>query len=129
MKRYSPGAKKWIKVEVLNPDGQPTARRRRMETAFVQVPLKEAAAIAKVTNCKKFFVWLWLLHEAWRTKSTTASVSNGALEPYGINRDMKYRALKDIARTGAITIHSLHRHAVKVTVNEKFLSEISDSPV
>jgi hypothetical protein len=81
MKRYSPGFERYLDAEVLNPDaGQPTARRRRIERAFVQVRLKEAAAMAKATNCKKLFVWLWLLYEAWRTKSMTVSVPNGALE-------------------------------------------------
>jgi hypothetical protein len=92
-----------------------------METAFVQVPLSEAAHIAKTTRNTALFVWVWLLYEAWRTKNPTVTVTNGPLELYDIDRYAKYRALKALANTGAITLHRCGRQAVVVTVNEKFL--------
>jgi hypothetical protein len=116
MKRYSAGVKKWIDVEVLNPDGQPTTRRRRIERAFVQVPLKRFARACKASNNLKAFVWAWLEYEVWHTKSTTVSVLTGALKQYGISRNVKRRALKDFERGGMLTIHKSSRRSVKVTV-------------
>jgi hypothetical protein len=102
---------------------RPTARKQRVETAFVLLPLKELAQIAEATNNRKLFVWAWILYEVWRTKSTTLPISNLALQPYGISPDTKMRALRDIASTGAIIIRQSGKQAVEVTVNEKFVPQ------
>jgi hypothetical protein len=123
-KLFTSNPSKWIDVIELPTNAKPTARRRRMEIAFVLVPLAELARMAEATNSRRLFVWAWIRYEIWRTKSATLSISNEALRPYGINRDMKIRALRDIARTGAITIQQCGKQAVVVTVNEKYLSQV-----
>jgi hypothetical protein len=109
------------KLEQFMSTAKPTARKRQMETAFSRVPLKEAAAIAKKTRNLTLFIWQWLLYEAWRAGNATISVSNGPLGLYEIDRHAKYRALKALAKLGAITIHRSGKQAIRVTIHEKFL--------
>jgi hypothetical protein len=121
-KAFSPGLKRWIKIEeVLSTGAKPTARKQRIKHAFAIVPLESSAEIAKTTRNLTLFIWQWLLYEAWRTKSTTIKMSNGPLKPYNIDRFTKYRTLNAFAQTGAITLHKAGKRAIIVMLNEKFL--------
>jgi hypothetical protein len=122
--RYSPGAKKWVEVEEPVVPTRPSAKRRRLEKAYAQVGLKEAAAAFKANRAHKAFVWVWLQYEAWRTKSATVTLPNGELEQYGINRELKRRALRDYAEAGLLTINQRGTKSIVVTLK---LSTIVDS--
>jgi hypothetical protein len=118
-KLYSRGAQKWI--DVGDPTGgdvpaKPSAKRRRMKTAYTQVGLKEAAAAFKANRAQKAFVWLWLQYLAWRNHSATFALPNGELEQYGINRLVKCRALRDYEKAGLIEISQNGRQAMTVTL-------------
>jgi hypothetical protein len=49
-------------------------------------------------------VWVWLVYRAWRDKSTTVAVPNGALAKYGVSREVKRRALAELETAGHITV-------------------------
>jgi hypothetical protein len=78
--------------------------------------LKSAAAAAKVTKSLKMFVWLWLQYEAWRTKRATVAVTNSELKFYGINREVKRRALLALEAGNLIKIERSGLKAVTVTI-------------
>jgi hypothetical protein len=112
---WSPGAKKWVAVgpplEGGNP-AKPTARKRQMNSAFVQVPLKLAAEAFRANRAHKPFVFLWLLYLAWRSKSSVVSIPNGELERYGINRREKMKALRDYEKAGLLRVKKVGRQSV-----------------
>ena len=102
-----------IEVETLETGA--TARRRRV-APFVKMPLTWAARASIATNCPKAMVWVWLLHQAWKTKSATVRVPNGALAKYGISRWVKRRTLRQLEGAGLITIKLEPRKTPVVTV-------------
>jgi hypothetical protein len=111
---YSRSTGKWIEVDTLPSTAKPSAKRQRLEGAFVLVPLKLAAEAFRANRAHKAFVLLWLLYLAWRSKSTVISIPNGELEHYGINRREKIKALRDYAEAGLIKVRQEGRRAVVV---------------
>jgi hypothetical protein len=101
---YSPSTGRWIEVDVLPGTAKPSAKHRRLGNAFVQVPLKLAAEAASASRTHKHFVFLWLLYEAWRLKSTTIPLPNSTLKQYGVSRKQKMRALMDYEKAGLIKV-------------------------
>ena|ERR1700724_3745625 len=93
----------------------PPSRRRRRGRAtatkvnpkketFVKVPLWWIERATYATRAPQAFVCVWLLHLAWKTKSTTFPVPNGLLEARGVDRRMKRRALAALEAAGMITV-------------------------
>lgn len=113
--RYSPSAGKWVEVD--EPPAKPSAKQRRLGTAYAQVGLKEAATAFKAARADKGFVWIWLQYLAWKKKSATFPLPNDGLEQYGITRNVKYRALRDYVRAGLITIQQEKKQSVTVTLH------------
>jgi len=97
----------------------PSRRRRRGQgtagkvnpkrETFVKVPLWWIERAAHATRAPQAFVCVWLLHLAWKTKSTTFPVPNGLLEARGIDRRAKYRALAALEAAGMITVDQRDR--------------------
>ena len=81
-----------------------TKKTKRKEEEFAIVPLQWAAGIAKDTNTQRALVWIALLYLSWKAKGRTFPVSNVALTRYGIAKDTKLRALKNLAAVGRIAI-------------------------
>jgi hypothetical protein len=71
---------------------------------FVKVPLWWIERAAHVMRAPQAFVAIWLLHLAWKTKSTTFPLPNGLLEARGVTRNVKYRALVALEAAGMITV-------------------------
>jgi hypothetical protein len=71
---------------------------------FVKVPLWWIERAAHATRAPQAFVCVWLLHLAWKTKSTTFPLPNGLLEARGVERHTKYRALAALEAAGMITV-------------------------
>jgi hypothetical protein len=91
-----------IEVETLPSTTAP--RRAGGRAAFAQVPLKVAADVAKVTRSQQLFIWIWLLHRAWRLKSKTFPVSDEALKQYGISKQTKLHALRTLEAAKLIVV-------------------------
>jgi hypothetical protein len=71
---------------------------------FAMVPLATAAKACAAVNCPKVMVYLWLVHQARKTGKNTVAVPNGALGKYGVSREIKRRALKELEACGVISI-------------------------
>ncbi len=96
-----------------------TAQPKRRKHLFAQVSLHQAAAAAKATRCHQLFVWIWLQHMAWKTRSQTFTVTNAALTQYGIDRRRKWQALKSLEAAGLILIVRYKSKAPTVTLIER----------
>jgi hypothetical protein len=83
---------------------KPKARARRGPDQFVKVPLWWAEQAARATVTPKAFVWIWLLHLAWKAKSNTFTVSNEQLLAFNVSRYAKYRALRELEEARLIQV-------------------------
>jgi hypothetical protein len=104
-----------IEVETLD-TGPPTKKRQRREGTFVQVPLQWASKALTATNSKKAMVCVYLLYCAWRKKSDTFALPNGALAEFGVSRKIKYRALRQLEAAGLIVIEHRPRRTPIITL-------------
>jgi hypothetical protein len=89
--------------------------KRKVEQ-FVKVPLWWAEQASAATGTQKAFVWVWLLHLAWKARSNTVTVPNGKLEAYGVNRKVKQRALLELEAAGLIKVERQGRKSPVVTL-------------
>jgi hypothetical protein len=92
-----------------------SARRQRREP-FAAIPLAWAARATTATNCPKAMVWVWLIHRAWKMRSGTVAVPNGALAEYGVTRKVKNNALRQLERAGLIAVERRPRKTPVVTM-------------
>jgi hypothetical protein len=92
------------------------AGQSRRRDRFVMVPLKWAEQATRATNSQGAFVWIWLLHLAWKAKSHTVTLANAQLEASGISRKVKMRALRDLERAGLIRVERRSRKSPLVTL-------------
>ena len=79
-------------------------KSRRKRDQFVKVPLWWAGQAAQATGTPKAFVWIWLLHLAWKAQSNTFLFPNGQLRAHGVRRDTKYHALRALEGAGLIRV-------------------------
>jgi hypothetical protein len=113
MTKYDYRHGKRFAVKTILPPGQ-QPRRKRKDT-FVQVPLAQAAAIAKATKTTKAMVWLAVLYEVWANKGRPFVLSNQKLAGYGVSRYKKCRVLADMVRAELITLQQNGKGAPVVT--------------
>jgi hypothetical protein len=117
----SPYTGKWCKlITKPGPEGEKLMARahRRAANPRTMIRLEQFAKAAKAARSQKAFIWVWLQYEAWRTKDATIAVTNGELESYGVNREMKRRAIHQYEKAGLITVKRFGREAVTVTVSD-----------
>jgi hypothetical protein len=91
-------------------------RARKASDRFVEVPLWWAEQAARATSTPKAFVWIWLLHMAWRAKNSTFTISNEQLRAFGVHRNTKYQALRELERAGLIQVSREGKKAPLVTL-------------
>ena len=81
----------------------------------MQVPLTQAAMMAKATKTTKAMVWLVVLYEWWANKGKPFTLSNKKLAGYGVTHDTKRRALRELEAAGFITVKQDGKCAPVVT--------------
>jgi hypothetical protein len=115
---FSPYTRRWCRITTKpDPEAKPTARaRRRAGNPYSRLLLQSFAAAIKASRSQKAFVWAWLQYEAWRSKGATVDLTNSELGFYGVNREMKRRAIRQYERAGLITVERRGREAVTVTI-------------
>lgn len=91
-------------------------RKPKTVDRFVKVPLWWAEQAARATNTPKAFVWLWLLHLAWKTKSDAFPLPNEQLNRHGVSRYTKRRALRELEEAGLIQVSRAGRKTPVVTL-------------
>jgi hypothetical protein len=101
--RYSPGLGKLIPVEEVELD-PPTPARRGKRPEFTVMELRWAVDMAKAAGTPNAAVIVMLPYMAWKTKSQTFPFSNALLTKYGIDRQIKYRVLANLEKSGKIQI-------------------------
>ena len=95
----------------------PRRRGKARKDTFVKVPLWWFEQVTRaVQSPQQAFVGVWLLHLAWKAKSTTFPVPNGQLEQHGVERRTKRRALAYLEAAGLITVDRTARKTPKVTL-------------
>lgn len=105
-----------IAVEKLDLDSKPV-KTQGQPGLFIKVPLQWAATASKATRTPKAFIWLLLLHLAWRTKNTTFSFSNQMLRRYyRVSPQTKRRALEELEAAGQISIERQRGRAPIITL-------------
>jgi hypothetical protein len=93
-----------------------TASKAKATDKFVKVPLWWAEQAARATGTPKAFVWIWLLHLAWKAKSNTFPLPNGQLRDHSVHRNTKDRALRELEAAGLIQVIRKTRKTPVVTL-------------
>jgi hypothetical protein len=79
------------------------AKRKKIEP-YAKVKLGAAARAFTAMNCPKAMVWVWLVHQTRKTGKHTVAVPSSALGRYGVSRDVKSSALRQLEADGLITV-------------------------
>ena len=106
---------KQILVETLETPSMKALEDRKHQQ-FVKVPLRWAEDAAKATGTRGAMVWILLLYMAWKTKSTTFTLSNVMPVRYGVSREMKRRVLEKLEASGRIKIERRRKRNPIVTL-------------
>jgi hypothetical protein len=90
--------------------------KRKKGKLFAVVGLEAAAKACAAVNCPKAMLYLWLVHQTRKTGGRTVAVTNGVLAKYGVSREIKRRALRELEAGGLITIERRSRKTPLVTL-------------
>jgi hypothetical protein len=71
---------------------------------YAEVKLGSAARAFAALNCPKAMVWVWLAHQTRKTGTHTVAVPSSVLARYGVSRDVKRSALRQLEADGLITV-------------------------
>ena len=103
-------------IEVQDLELPTTRKPRRAGEPFVKVPLEWVIEAAKAVRSPRALVLTYLLHCAWKAKSSTFSLPNGWLQEHGVDRSIKYRVLRDLEAARMITVERQPRKSPVVTL-------------
>ena len=78
--------------------------RKTKTDLFAKVPLWWAEQAAQATKTPKAFVWVWLLHLAWKAQSNMFHLPNARLLDRGVSPYAKRRALRELEAAGLIRV-------------------------
>jgi hypothetical protein len=90
--------------------------KRKRAGQFVKVPLWWAEQAARATGTPKAFLWIWLLHLAWKARSNTFPLPNKQLYARGVHRNTKTRTLRELEAAGLIRVERRARKSPMVTL-------------
>jgi hypothetical protein len=90
--------------------------KRKKAKPFAIVELDAAAKAFAAMNCPKATVYVWLMHRARMTGKSTTAVPNGVLAKYGVARETKRRALRELETGGLIAVEQRPRKTPRVTL-------------
>ena len=94
-------------------------RKRRGKSSkdpFAMVPLWWIEQAARAAETPRAFVLVWLLHLAWRARSMTFPIPNGALAKRGVSRWVKYEVIDALEEAGLVTVDRRHGKTPIVTL-------------
>jgi hypothetical protein len=93
----------WAKRRLAELEAAAPTTHKKTEP-FARITLTVAARVFAVMNCPKAMVWVWLVHQTRKTGKRTVVVPNSALARYGVSRDVKSSALRQLEAAGWITV-------------------------
>jgi hypothetical protein len=95
----------------------PKSKRHRQRGKFVQVPELWREQLCRIrAHGSTYRVALHLLHETWRTGNSVTKLTNVALTKVGVGREGKAIALRELRKTGLISVEQRPRRNPIVTV-------------
>jgi hypothetical protein len=89
---------------------------KKHKDAFVKVPLWFAVEAAKATSTGRALVWIELLHAVWKAGGAPVTLPARRLKQYGVSREVRRRALCELAAAGLITMEPRRGKAALITV-------------
>jgi hypothetical protein len=111
-KVWSPGAGKYVEVEVLDrPAGKPCRPRFRAE--WVKVPVAWCAALEQTQNSSAYRLALRILREEFRRKHTGGEIVLSAATT-GMHHTTRNRAARELERLGLIELEGEGKQALRV---------------
>ena len=92
---------------------KPAKRSKRAETGFVKLPLAWIRRLQLPKNRGTYPLAEFLHYQNWRRPGEPITVSNVALEGFGLSmsRWQKYRALEELGSLGLIYIDRVGQHS------------------
>lgn len=108
----------WVKRRLVELEAKAPVKHKKVKPFVSRIELGTAAKAFAATGCTKAMVWLWLLHQAWKTGKKTIIVPNGALAEYGVSRKVKYSALRQLEEAGLIIVEWRSRKTPVVTLRD-----------
>ena len=108
----------WAKQRLAELHAAAPAKPKNIQPYVRRVPLHRAGRAAAATGSQRMFVWLWLLYETWRQQTQAIVVSNKALQKFGIGREVKRQALRQLEAAGLITVEWRANKNPVASVNE-----------
>jgi Bacterial regulatory proteins, gntR family len=106
----------WHKRRLAELEAKAPVKREKVKPFVYRLDLSEAAKAFAAMNCQKAMLWLWLRHQSRKTGNRTVAVPNGVLAKYGVPRETKRRALRELEAAGLITIEQRPRKTPLVTL-------------
>jgi hypothetical protein len=95
------------------------ARPKRAEP-FLQITHKAFLAGGRVLRgTKQFLVWLLIHHRVWADNSKTVVIGNQTLKAWGVGRNEKYKALRQLEGANLVTVEWRSRRSPLVTLLTK----------
>jgi hypothetical protein len=95
--------------------------KRKKQEPFVKVPLGLAAKAAAACGCVQMMVWLYLLHRSWKLQKASFTVPSSALRNFGISREVKRRALRNLEGAGLIAVEwRMHKNPTVTMVGSVY---------
>jgi hypothetical protein len=109
---------KWIEVETEIPNdvAAPRSGNRKSKDPYAHLLLSTAAKAFAAMNCPKAMVWAWIVYKTLASGDDTIDVPNGALAQYGVSRQVKYLALRQLEQEGLIKVGRETRKTCTVTI-------------
>jgi hypothetical protein len=90
--------------------------KRKKTKLFAVIKLEAASNAFAAMSCPRAMVYVWLVHKARMTGKKAIPVPNGVLVKYGVYREVKRRALKELEAAGLIAIEQRPRKTPIVTL-------------
>jgi hypothetical protein len=106
----------WVQQRLAQLEAAAPPAKCKKRRPFVMVPLETMAVACAALNCRKALVWLWLMHQVWKTKKRTVPVPNKALAALGVTRDVKRQALDQLEAAGLVTVDRRPKKTPLITV-------------
>ena len=102
------------------PKGDTSLQKKRAKPApnkFVRMPWLWVDCLAKAgAGADAWAVSLFLVYEAWRTKTRVVKLTNAALAQLGVGRQGKSRALQQLRGAGLVAVEERRGRSPLVTV-------------
>ena len=104
----------YLSITVTKIDTKGPRSKARIKGAFAQFPLSWEHRIGVPKHAATYPLAVFLIYEGWRHPGEPITVSNQAVEKFGVNRKQKPDALQELSDLGLIQVSQSGRAAPRV---------------